>query len=80
MVIRFRGEEHRVTREDILAAARRTVPGRITTYHVVIDGRRFPPKQQVRVATGTRQQFNSANARSLLTKLGFAVQAASSPS
>ncbi len=77
-VIRFRGEEYRVTREDILAAAKRAAPERITTYYVEIDGRRFPPKQLIRIATGTRQQFNSANARSLLTKLGFTVQAASS--
>jgi 5-methylcytosine-specific restriction protein B len=74
-VIRFRGEEHRLTREDVLAAAQRSTPERLTTYYVEIDGRRFPPKQLVRVATGTRQQFNSANARSLLTKLGFTVQA-----
>ena len=70
-VIRFRGEEHRVTREDILAAAQRSTPERLTTYYVEIDGRRFPPKQLVRVATGTRQQFNSANARKSTDETGL---------
>jgi hypothetical protein len=69
--IRFRGETHTLSREDILRAAEREVPGRITTYFVDINGRRFPPKQLIRSATGTRKPFNSANARSVLAHLGF---------
>jgi len=73
--IRFQGEEHRLTHDDILKAAKQEPPEQITTYYVEIDGRRFSPKQLIRIATGTRKPFNSANARSLLTRLGFHVKA-----
>ena len=72
--IRFRGETHTLSRDDILRMAEREVPGKITAYFVEINGRRFPPKQLLRAATGTRKPFNSANARSVLTRLGFRVE------
>ena len=73
--IRFKGEEHRVTRDDIVRVTRSVTPEKITTYYVEVEGKKFPPKQLLRAATGTRSSFNSANARSLLTKLGFAIHA-----
>ena len=75
--IRFRGETHTLSHDDILRVAEREVPGKITTYFVEINGRRFPPKQLLRAATGTRKPFNSASARSLLTRLGFQVHSSS---
>jgi 5-methylcytosine-specific restriction protein B len=74
-VIRFKGEEYELSQEDILNAAALQTPQRIITYYVEVGGRRFPPKQLLRAATGTRKPFNSANARALLTKLGFLVRA-----
>ena len=71
--IRFRGETHTLSRDDILRVAEKEVPGKITTYFVDINGRRFPHKQLIRSATGSRKPFNSANARSVLTRLGFHV-------
>ena len=73
--IRFRGETHTLSPDDILRVAERELPGKITTYFVEVNGRRFPPKQLLRAATGTRKPFNSANARSVLTRLGFRVEA-----
>jgi hypothetical protein len=73
--IRFRGEAHTISRDAILRVAEKEAPGKITTYFVDINGRRFPPKQLIRAATGTRKAFNSANARSVLTRLGFRIDA-----
>lgn len=72
--IKFRGEEHWVTKEDILAVAARESPRRINAYFVEIDGKRYPPKQLVRAATGTKQFFDTAAAARLLQALGFAVR------
>jgi hypothetical protein len=71
--IRFRGETHTLSRDDILRVAEREVPGKITIYFVEINGRRFAPKQLIRSATGTRKPFNSAGARNVLMRLGFHV-------
>lgn len=71
--IKFRGEEHSVTREDILAVAARESPRRINSYFVEIDGKRYPPKQLVRAATGTKRFFDTAAAVRLLQALGFSI-------
>jgi hypothetical protein len=71
--VTFRGEEHWITREDILAAAAKESPRRINAYFVEIDGKRYPPKQLVRAATGTKQFFDTAAAVRVLRTLGFSV-------
>jgi 5-methylcytosine-specific restriction protein B len=71
--VRFKGEEHWVTKEDILAAAAKESPRSIKTYFVEIDGRRYPPKQLVRAATGTKQFFDTAAAARVLRALGLTV-------
>jgi len=72
--VTFRGEEHWVTRDDILAAAAREQPRRVNSYFVEINGKRYPPKQLVRAATGTKQFFDTAAAVRLLQALQFSVE------
>lgn len=70
---RIKGEEHWVSRADILRVAASEAPRRINAYYVDIEGRRFPPKQLVRAATGTKQFFDTAAAVRVLKALGFVV-------
>jgi len=72
--MRFSGEEYTFTSEDVSRISRDVPPERITQYFVELHGRRYPPKQLIRLVTGTRKKFNSANARSALTRLGFVVK------
>ena len=71
----FSGHTFAFTNADVLTATRGVPPERITRYYVELHGRRFPPKQVIRLVTGTRRKFNSANARSALTRLGFVIKA-----
>ena len=71
----IRGQQYRITRDDILRAAHSAAPEPINVYYVEIDGRRYPPKQLIRLATGTRKSFDSMNARAALTRLDFVVKA-----
>ena len=71
--IRIGEEEHRLSREDIIAVAEREGPRRINAYFVEIDGRRFPPKQLVRSATRTSAAFDTGVAIRALRALGFDV-------
>jgi hypothetical protein len=75
MPVRIGGEEHQVSREDILAVARDEAPRRLNAYFVEIDGRRYPPKQLLRSATRTSQPFVTAVAVRALRALGFDVVA-----
>ncbi len=71
----IRGRYHEISREQVIRASNSASPGSIKRYYVEIDGKKFPPKQLIRLATGTRNPFDSANARSALTRLGFHVKA-----
>ena len=73
--IQIQGNEYKISDDDIRRVARTHAPEPLVGYYVEVEGRRYPPKQLVRLATGTRDAFNSANARSALTRLGFAVRA-----
>ena len=72
--VTFRGEEHWITKEDILAVASKESPRRVNSYFVEIDGKRYPPKQLVRAATGTKQFFDTGAAVRVLQALGFTVK------
>ena len=75
ITITIQGETYRVTRDDILRAAKSESPKRIKTYYVELNGKQYPVKQLLRVATGTTKFFDSSCARSVLTKLHFDVKA-----
>jgi hypothetical protein len=70
---RIKSELYSVSREQILAVASREPPRKINAYFVEIDSKRYPPKQLVRAATGTKQFFDTPAAVRILTALGFAV-------
>lgn len=68
------GQPITVTRDDVERVAARVEPEPLDVWYVVVGGRRYPPKQVVEAATGLdRADFNSHQARSVLTKLGFTV-------
>lgn len=59
-------------RDGVERAMRRVLPEPITSHYVVIDRRRYPPKQVLGVLTGLdRADFTSHQARRILTGLGF---------
>lgn len=68
------GKTYTVSRDNIFRAARSVPPEAVTKFYVEIDGRRFPPTQLVRVAANTRDAAYSANALSIVTRLGFTVK------
>lgn len=76
--VTFRGEEYLVTKDDILAVAAKESPRRVNSYFVEINGQRYPPKQLVRAATGTKQFFDTGAAVRVLQALGFTVNRESS--
>lgn len=71
----IQGREFAISDEDVRKAARQAKPERIRDYYVPLGGKEFPPKQLIRLVTGTTDSFNSSNARSALIKLGFMVKA-----
>jgi hypothetical protein len=72
--IQIQGRDYTISDDDVRRVARAHAPGPLVGYYVEIDSRRYPPTQLIRHATGTRDRFNSANARSALTRLGFIVR------
>ena len=73
--IQIQGKKYQITDDDVRRAARSNPPGPIVGYYVEVEGKQFPPKQLIGLTTGTRDRFNSANARSALTRLGFIIRA-----
>ena len=73
-IIEIQGTCHEISDEDVRQAARNSSPEKISQYYVKVEGEDFPPKQLIRLVTKTTDTFNSANARSALTKLGFVVK------
>jgi hypothetical protein len=50
------------------------MPDPLTDHYVVVAGKRFPPKQVIGLATGLdRADFNTHQARRILSRLGFTV-------
>ncbi|WP_372671589.1 hypothetical protein [Amycolatopsis kentuckyensis] len=66
------GEQHRLTRADVLSAAARGGPEPIRTHWVVIGDQRWPPRQLFERALGvSRNEFISHTAIRHLRRLGF---------
>lgn len=60
--------------DEIEGRLRDVMPEPIGEHYVVIGGRRFPPKQVVGLVTGLdRADFNTHQARRILSRLGFTV-------
>lgn len=71
----IKGRAYEVSAKRIRQVARDSDPEKIREYYVEVEGKQFPPKQLIRLVTGTTDSFNSQNARSLLTRLGFTSRA-----
>jgi hypothetical protein len=70
--VRIAGQEFRLRSRDVTRALRRVDPEPIARHFVVIDGRRFPPKQVISAVTGLdRADFTTHQARRTLMRLGF---------
>ncbi len=74
VTFQLHGHSYTISRDDVFRAARSVQPEAVMKFFVEIDGRKFPPTQLVRLAAHTRDAAYSANARSILTRLGFAVK------
>jgi hypothetical protein len=60
-------------RDDVTRALRELDPEPIASHYVVVEDRRFPPKQALSAVTGLdRADFTSHQARRTLMRLGFA--------
>ena len=69
-----KGKEYEISDDDIRRVARAHNPKSLVGYFVEVEGKQYPPTQLIRLATEAREAFNSANARSALTRLGFVVR------
>jgi hypothetical protein len=74
------GHKYELDRHGVQAALEGVLPEPIHEHFVVINGRRWPPKQVLALVTGLdRADFTTHQARRALTRLGFpAARAASS--
>ncbi len=62
----------RLSASEVARALRSVDPEPINSHYVVIESRRFPPKQVISVVTGLdRADFTSHQARRTLMRLGF---------
>jgi hypothetical protein len=60
--------------DAITRRLRGTMPEPLDEHYVVVAGKRFPPKQVIEEVTGLdRAEFNSHQARRILSRLGFTV-------
>ena len=71
----IQGKQFTISDQDIRKVAFGALPEKIRAYYVDLGGKRFSPKQLIRLVTKTTDSFNSSNARSILTRLGFTVKA-----
>ena len=68
------GRTFTLARRDVERSVARELPEPIGEHFVVVAGRRFPPKQVIGRVTGLdRADFNTHQARRVLSRLGFTV-------
>ena len=70
--VKIAGQPFVLRSSDVVHALRDVDPEPITRHYVVIDAKRFPPKQVVSEVTGVdRADFTTHQARRTLLRLGF---------
>jgi hypothetical protein len=70
--VRIAGRPFRLSSGEVTRALRRTQPEPIASHFVVVEDRRFPPKQVISAVTGLdRADFTTHQARRTLMRLGF---------
>ena len=66
------GHQYNLDSRSVEAALRGALPEPIHEHFVVVNGRRWPPKQVLALVTGLdRADFTTHHARRVLTRLGF---------
>ena len=71
--VRIAGQVFTLHRPDVKRALRDLEPEPITSHFIVVEDRRFPPKQIISAVTGLdRADFTTHQARRTLMRLGFA--------
>jgi len=74
------GHQYDLDSRSVEAALQGALPEPIQEHFVVINGRRWPPKQVLALVTGLdRADFTTHQARRALTRLGFTAARAASP-
>jgi hypothetical protein len=74
------GHQYDLEARGVEAALQGSLPEPIQEHFVVINGRRWPPKQVLALVTGLdRADFTTHQARRALTRLGFTAGRAASP-
>ena len=74
------GRQYSLNSPDVEAALEGALPEPIHEHFVVVNGRRWPPKQVLALVTGLdRADFTTHQARRALTRLGFPAGRAASP-
>ena len=81
---RVAGQHFELDAAEVARRLRDAMPEPLGDLYVVVNGRRFPPKQALSLVTGLdRSRFNSHHAAEVLRRLGFTVSrrsdAASAP-
>lgn len=74
------GHPFDLSADEVVGAVRGVAAEPIRTHYVVIEGRRYPPKQVIAAVTHLdRSAFISTQARSVLERLGFRVGRVGTP-
>ena len=74
------GHQYNLDSRIVEAALQEALPEPIHEHFVVVNGRRWPPKQVLALVTGLdRADFTTHQARRALTRLGFTAGRAASP-
>ena len=74
------GHQYDLDSQSVEAALQGALPEPIQEHFVVINGRRWPPKQVLALVTGLdRADFTTHQARRALTRLGFTAARAANP-
>jgi hypothetical protein len=70
--VQISGQRFDLDPRRIVRAVSRALPEPVRDHYVVIEGRRYPPKQVIALATGLdRADFTTHQARRILRRLGF---------
>ncbi|HMJ01586.1 MAG TPA: hypothetical protein VK506_01520 [Conexibacter sp.] len=70
--VQISGQHFDLDTRRIVRAVSRALPEPVRDHYVVIEGRRYPPKQVIALATGLdRADFTTHQARRILRRLGF---------
>jgi hypothetical protein len=70
--VQISGQRFDLDARRIMRAVSRALPEPVRDHYVVIEGRRYPPKQVIALATGLdRADFTTHQARRILRRLGF---------